>query len=145
MSSFVIVYNNIITTLQNDSALSTFCNTKWGKALTVLKVFKQRVEINLADLPIIIVTRPSVDKEFLVNARDADHIVRLCAGFHQTDREKAMEEMIEFEEKIDDALMADHTRGGNAKDTNPKASVNDEGEFHPVYFMVMDVGIKHRR
>lgn len=145
MSSFVTVYNNIITTLQNDSALAAFCDAKWGKMLTVLKVFKKRVEVNLADLPVILVTRPNIDKEFLINARDADNIVRLYAGFHQTDREKAMEEMIEFEEKIDDALMVDHTRGGNAKSTNPKTSANDEGEFHPVYFMVMDVAIKHRR
>lgn len=145
MSSFTTVIDNIVTTLQNDSALSAFCVAKWGKALTVKKVYKKRVEINLNELPIILVTRPSVEKEFLIGARDADHIVRLYAGFHQTDREKAQEEVIEFEEKIDDALLVDHTRGGTATNTNPKSSVNDEGENHPAYFMAMDVAIKHRR
>lgn len=145
MSSFTNVIANIVTTLENDSALATFCNTKWGKALTVKKIFQRRTEVGLNDLPLILVTRPSVDKEFLVGARDADNIVRLYAGFHQTDKEKAADEIIEFEEKIDDALMVDHIRGGYAKDTNPRASANDEGEYHPVYFIVMDVAIKHRR
>lgn len=145
MSSFVLPYNNIVTTLQNNSALSTFCNDKWGKALTVKKVYKKRIEINLDELPIILVTRPSVEKEFLIGARDADHIVRLYCGFNQADREKAQEEIVEFEEKIDDALMVDHTRDGTATNTNPKSSVNDEGENHPSYFILMDVAIKHRR
>lgn len=145
MSSFTNIITNIVTTLQNDAALAAFCSTKWGKTLTIKKIFKKRVEINISELPIILVTRPSLDKEFLVGVKDADNVVRLYCGFHQTDREKALDETIEFEEKIDDALMVDHTRGGLAINTNPKVSANDEGEFHPVYFIAMDVAIKHRR
>lgn len=145
MASFVAIINNLVTTLDGDSALSAFCTAKWGKALKVLKIFKRRTEISANDLPIILVTRPDENKEFLIGARDVDHNVRLYAGFQQDDRENALEEMIEFEEKIDDALLVDHTRGGNAINTHPRASVNDEGEYHPVYFMVMDVAIKQRR
>lgn len=145
MSSFTAVINNIVTTLQNDSALTAFCTAKWGKALKVMKVYKRRVEISAEDLPVILITRPQVEKEFLVGARDADNMVRLYAGFQQDDREKALDEIIEFEETLDDALLVDHTRGGNAINTDPKASVNDEGEYHPVYFLAMDVAIKHRR
>lgn len=145
MSSGITIMNNIVTTLQNDSALAAFCTTKWGKALKVMKVYKRRIEISAEDLPIILITRPQVEKEFLVGARDVDNIIRLYAGFQQDDREKALDEIIEFEETIDDALLVDHTRGGNAINTAPKASVNDEGEYHPVYFIAMDVAIKQRR
>ena len=145
MASFTTVIANIVTTLQTDANLASFCSSKWGKALTVKKVFRKRAEINLSELPIILITRPYLDKEFLVGVKNADNIVRLYCGFHQTDREKALDETIEFEEKIDDALMVDHTRNGTAIDTNPQPSVNDEGENHPAYFMVMDVKIKHRR
>lgn len=141
----MVIVNNIVTTLQNDPALTTYCTAQWGKALNVLKVYKRRIEISAEDLPIILITRPQVEKEFLVGARDADHMVRLYAGFQQDDREEALDEIIEFEEKIDDALLVDHTRGGNAINTDPKASVNDEGEYHPVYFIAMDVAIKQRR
>lgn len=145
MSSGITIMNNIVTTLQSDSAVAAFCTAKWGKALKVLKVYKRRIEISAEDLPIILITRPQVEKEFLVGARDVDNIIRLYAGFQQDDREKALDEIIEFEETIDDALLVDHTRGGNAINTAPKASVNDEGEYHPVYFIAMDVAIKQRR
>ncbi|GAB63103.1 MAG: hypothetical protein DWB56_06725 [Candidatus Jettenia sp.] len=146
MASFTSLIDHIATTLQNNAPLTSFCDAKWGKALSVLKAFKQRIEINLNDLPVILITRPSLEKNFLVNiTRDGAHTVRLYAGFHQTDWAKALNEMVEFEEKIDDALLTDYTRGGLAINTIPKSSVNDEGEFHPVYFIVMEVEIKHRR
>lgn len=145
MSSFTAIISNIVTTLQNDADIASFCTTKWGKALTVMKVYKRRIEISAEDLPIVLITRPQADKKSLIGARDVDNTVRLYAGFQQDDREKALDEIIEFEEKIDDALLVDHTRGGNAINTDSKASVNDEGEFHPVYFIAMDVLVKHRR
>lgn len=145
MSTFIDVINELVTTLQNDTALSSFSQTKWGKSLTVKKIFKERTEINTRDLPIILITRPSLEKSFLTGARDGAHTVRLYCGFHQNDRRRALEEFIEFEEKIDDALLNSQALESITLTINPLASANDEGKYHPVYFMVMDVEIRHRR
>lgn len=145
MATFTKVIDNLIDTLKDNNALSSFVTEKWGKPLTVRKVFRNRIDISTEALPIIFVTRPSVKKDFTLSTRDGDHIVRLYCGFYQDDTSKALDEMVEFEEKIDDALLVDETRGGNAIDTVPEASDNDEGKFHPTYFMVMHMLIKHRR
>lgn len=145
MPTFNDVIANLVTTLEGDSALSTFCTNKWGASLTVPRLYKNRTEIQVSELPVALITRPEVKKNFLIGARDAEHRVRIYLGFRQEDKLKAQEELIEVEELIDDALLADHTRGGKAIDTMPEASANDEGSFHPVYFLVMDVLIKHRR
>ena len=145
MPTFNDVLDNLVTTLEGDSALSAFVTAKWGKSLTVLRVYKNRQEIQISELPVALVTRPEVRKNFLIGARDGEHRVRIYLGFRQEDRLEAQAELIEAEELIDDALLVDQTGGGKAIDTKPAESINDEGSYHPVYFMVMDVLIKHRR
>lgn len=143
--SFVDTLNNIKTTLENDANLQAFCQEKWGKALTVKKVFKQRTEIHLNEFPLVLITRPTRRaQEGLTRRKDNDHTVRLYAGFNQKDREKAQEETIGFEEAIDNAVIADRTRGGTAADTAFVSSQNDEGLFHPVYFQVIEFDILKR-
>lgn len=139
MSSFTNIITNIGTTLQNDSALSSFCSAKWGKTLKVLPLYKNRVEINLEELPIVLITRPQNKKEFIVGGRAYEHTIRLYCGFNQSDRSKSLEEIIGFEEAIEAALLVDRNRGGYAIDTDPQSTVNDEGAFHPSYFSVTDV------
>lgn len=140
MASFTAVITNIVTTLQNDAALTSFCMEKWGKALTIQREFKRRAELNLENLPIIFITRPSVERVFLMGeARELRHTVRLYCGFHQSDKTMAIDESVEFEERIVEALLLDITRGGNAIDTDPQTSINDEGEYHPIYFMILDL------
>lgn len=139
MSSFTNIITNIVTTLKNDTALSSFCNEKWDKSLTVLPVYKNRVEINKSDLPVILITRPTNKKSFIVGGRSYEHTVRLYCGFHQTDRSKALNEIIGFDEAIETALLADRNRGGYAIDTDPQDTANDEGPIHESYFLVMDV------
>lgn len=145
MGSFTAVIDNLATTLTNSAALQAFCQAKWGKSVTVGKAFRQRTEIGLSDLPIILITRPAVTKLFRIGARDGIHTVRLYAGIHQPDKLKALAEFIELEEKIDDALLAPDSNILGAISLSPIASQNDEGEFHPVYFTVMEVEISHRR
>jgi len=146
MSSFKDVVNNLVTTLQNDSDMSTFCKAKWNKNLSVKKVFKERNEINYNDLPIILITRPSIEKSFRIGGdRENKNIVRLYCGFLQNDKRQALDEFIEFEEIIDDVLLKDSMRGNYALDTDPVSSINDEGKYHPIYFMVMDVEILQYR
>lgn len=145
MSSFTTVIDNLATTLTNNSALAAFCSAEWGKTLTVIKAYRQRQEISLSDLPLILITRPAVIKQFRIGARDGTHTVRLYAGFYQPDKTRALNEFIGFEEKIDDALLAADPNTIGAITISPLASQNDEGEFHPVYFTVMDAEITHRR
>ncbi|MFA5354213.1 MAG: hypothetical protein WC291_08280 [Thermodesulfovibrionales bacterium] len=143
--SFTTVLSNLATTLQNNAALASFCTTKWGKALTVKRVYHKRTEINISDLPILLITRPMMDKKFYIGARDGHHTVRLYLGFRQEDREKAQAELVEAEELVDDAMMAVIPSSLGALNLVPQGSQNDEGEYHPVYFTVMDVMIHHRR
>lgn len=148
MGSFTEVIDNIKTTLEGNTALTTFCTTKWGKVATVLKSYRYRTEIHIDELPVILITRPSLDKTQVAlgsKMRNGDNLVRLYIGFKQDDRTKALDEMIGLEEKIDDALMVDPFRGGKAESTLPTQSANDEGPVNSIYFTVMEINIKHRR
>jgi len=146
MSSFTTVIDNIVTTLQNDAPLDAFCKSKWGKPISVKKIFKKRAELSIQNLPKILITRPLTEKSFLINtSRESKNTVRLYCIFYQTDKRKALNELIEFEEKIDDAILMQSSETLGAISINPKGSENDEGEWHPVYAIVMDVEIQHRR
>ena len=140
-------FNDVIEELENNllsyAPLNNFCSGKWSRSLTVQTSYVNRVEIPLNHLPIIVITRPSVEKSFLINTRDGKHIVRLYCGFHQSERDKALQELVGFEENIDDALTKSIFE--KVMSLHPQASVNDEGKNHPNYFIVMDLLIQHRR
>ena len=143
--SFVPTLADVVETLQDDTDLQAFAVTKWGKEITVKRAYKRRIEIKLSELPIILVTRPRrTAREGLARRKDYQHTVRLYAGFHQVDRDKANDELIEFEELIDAALVKDRTRSNTASDTELNAAENDEGENHPSYFSVLDYEILKR-
>jgi len=146
MPSFIEVVNDLVSALQANTALDTFCKEKWNKSLLIKKMFKYRTEIQITDLPIILVTRPQkLSKDFPIGNREYEDTVRLYCGFHQPDRDIAQDEMIEFEEKIDDAVLEDRDRNGLVLDTNVTMTVTDEGYFHPVYFVVKEVTIETRK
>ncbi len=109
------------------------------------KVFKQRVEVSISELPIVLITRPQRStEEGLARRKDNEHTVRLYAGFHNTDRETALDNLLYYEEYIDAAVTADPERGGTAASTEFVTSQNDEGLFHPVYFTVIELRIQKR-
>ena len=143
MGSFNDALDAIKTTLEGNAALQSFCTSNFNAALTVKRVFKRRTEISA--FPVILMTRPEVKKMFLVGARDGTHTVRLYCGFHQPDKEKAQDNIVDFEELIDDALLAQEPETLSAMNIKPTISVNDEGMYHPHYFIVMDVEVHHRR
>ena len=144
-NTFTNIIDNLKTTLTNDVALNAYATAKWGKVVTARTEYRHRPEIQNSELPIILITRPAVKKEFLINVRETLSTVRLYCGFYETDKDKAQEEIVQFEELIDDAILVDWTRGGYAIMTNPVASENDEGIYHPSYFIVMDIEIRFRR
>lgn len=145
MNSLTTDLEKIVTLLSNDSALESFCRSKWKKPLTVEKSFKARTEVHISKLPIIIITRPTVKKSFLTGARDGAHISRFLCGFPQAHPAKILDEFIQFEEIIDDTLLSVHPETLGFKEINPLSSVNDEGIYKPSCFMVMEVELQHRR
>ncbi len=145
MSSFADVINSLKEKLETNPTLSQFCADNWGRGITVKTVFKQRTEINTSDLPLILITRPSVQKAFRIGVRDATHTIRLYCGFFEKDRRKALTNFVGFEEAIDDALLQINPDEIGAIEIRPTISINDEGIYHPVYFIVMEVEILHRR
>ena len=146
MPSFNDAIAQLVSILQNDAGLSTFCTDKWGKAHTVGKRFRRRSEINATEYPLIFITRPDVKKAYrLSGGQENENTVRLYCGFQQDDREKVLDEVVEFEEKINDVLCANQRLNETAKEVHPEDSVNDEALYHPSYFIVMDVRIVHRR
>lgn len=142
MGSFVDVINNLVNTLQSDSTLDTFCREEWGKSLTIKKVFKKREEVGLTEFPLVMITRPQVSVEQENNiAYERKNTIRLYVGFHQPNREAALDEIIELEEMIEKALVQDMSVGGTVDMIIPGSSVNDEGYFHPVYFIAKEFEI----
>lgn len=138
------------TTLLDDVDLTAFCHTNFGTRLTIKRSFRDREEIGMDECPIILITRPSVERENGLNRRSrGSHSARLYFGFYQPDtsgdsREAGTDTAVEFEELIETALSADITLNGTVSSIVPGSSVNDEGTMHPIYFGVMDVTLKKR-
>jgi hypothetical protein len=140
--SFTATLDNLVSTLTNDAALQAFATAAWGKPITVHAGYKQRMEIGAEELPVIRITRPQVEPDTKSANRIALHKVRLYCGFYQPDLELAVSETIQYEELIRAALVVDRRRGQTAQATVPGDSANDEGTYHPSYFLVMDVDIQ---
>jgi hypothetical protein len=138
MPSFKGTLDDLIAAIRTYGPLKTFCREKWNKTLVVKKMFKFRTEIKLEDLPLIFVTRPNKKS----GSSEATHTARLYCGFHQPDREVSQDEMIEFEELIEEAVIIDKERNKLALYTEPKQTITDEGYFHPVYFCIKEINIE---
>ena len=125
--------------------LSDFVSENFSRSLTIRFAYRFRDELNVGDLPALIITRPRVSKRFATGVRDGSHTVMLYLVFHQDDREKGAEQLITFEELLDDAIVDDVTLGGAVISAVPKETVNDEGKHHPVYCIVTEIELQHRR
>lgn len=141
----------LVSSLQTDEALDSFCTDTWGKSVTVKRLFKWRTEISPTERPFIAVTRPDVDNKYeMSGGRLNTNTVRLYLAFQQDDREQAQRNVIEFEELVDDALtknyrLKDAAGNPTIKSLYPTRSANDEGMYHPYYHIVKDVEIEHKR
>ena len=149
--SFNTALDRLVGLITADTSLQSFALAKWQKRFTVRREFRNRVQVNTSELPLIMLTRPSVTKEFRISGgRDNVNTVRLYILFQQDERAKAQSEIVEVEELIDDCLAANYRiKDANGdplvKNVKPGDSVNDEGMFHPVYGIVMDVDIEQYR
>lgn len=145
MSSVFDALKALKNTLETDPALSSFAMHDFYRELSVRLAYRNRDELNVGDLPVIIITRPRVTKQFRTGVVDGDHTVMMYMVFTQEDREKATEELITFEELVDDAIRSNNTLNGTAINVTPVESVNDEGKNHPIYCIVTELTIQHRR
>lgn len=143
--SFVNNINAIKIRLENHAGLNSFCQNTFGKTLNVQKVYKNRKEIQLDDLPIVMITRPRKALTVSGEAPKKEQSVYLYAGFKQDDQEQALENSIQFEEYLEQAVIAKtQIQGDMGMAVFVDDTANDEGMFHPVYFMVMHLKVKCR-
>jgi hypothetical protein len=147
--SFNTTLDDLTTALEGNAALLTYCNTRFGKAHVVKRMFKQRTEIGLEELPIILMTRPMIKPApWRPAERDYTHTIMLYCGFYCEDREAAQGILVEFDEVIDAAVLeykAPNELPAGITDIDPQDTVNDEGIYHPVYFFVKAVEISETR
>ena len=145
MASFNDAIDALITLLETNPALTAFSLAKWQKRITVLAVYKDRLEVHDSELPLIMIVRPQVTPSYLENKVYGGHVVSLTYGFLQNDKLKGQPEAIEFEEKITDALLLDPSLGGVTENVTPGGTVVDAGRNHPRYFGVKSVDVMHKR
>jgi len=141
----------LVENLPKYQPLQDYAQEHFDRVFTVTRKFKPRDQLQPADLPLIMVTRPKVAKTYKTGARDGSHTISLYVGFFQPDEEnedaleKAQIHTVRIEELIDDFFMANYNLGSTVQEAMPTTSENDEGFFHPVYFNRMDVIVNHRR
>lgn len=136
--SFIATIQDLCDTLAADLSLQAYSQTKWGRTVTVRRIFKKRTEIPLDELPVILVVWGGVDE----GGQEDVHHIGLFSGFYQDDHEKAQTENIEFNEYIRAAVTADRERNKLALYTRPKAVVTDVGMNHPTYWSSREVDIE---
>lgn len=143
--AFVEKFKAMAVRIENNQPLQHFCQVNFNRTLKVIKVFKNRTEINKDELPIAMLTRPGVNRTFAGGTSKKDQSVFIYFGFRHEDREKAVELSIEVEELLQIAVM---TKSTNINDrpmaVMPVDTTTDQGKFHPVHFLVMECLVKDR-
>lgn len=140
---FSALSNQIIATIQASAAVSTVAG-RTGKSLTVRVGYKVRQEINVSDLPIVMIVRPERKLESIA-ARQYGHEFVIFVGLNCETREDAPGLLDDLENAIEDALVENYSLNGTAVDVNFIGSSNDMGMYHPVYFTSMQFNIQARK
>ena len=137
--SFTTVLDYLAAQLAADTRIASLFP---GSAVTCVRRFKQRAEIVGADLPLIMITRPTATaKAETYIGGFKDHAVYLYCGFVSEDRDEAQNLLIQWEEAIDACIMKDPTLGSRVVFVDPGQCLSDEGKYHPVYFFVKELKI----
>ncbi|WP_305046328.1 hypothetical protein [Geoalkalibacter sp.] len=127
--------------LEGSGVLQAFCRSRWNKPLAVRQTYRQRREIKLTDLPLILITRPAVTPDPTYGFREPEHTVRLYAGFYQPDADRGALELIAFEEAVAETVMG-LDLGEPCLGVTIDQSRNDEGALAPSFFTIIDLSIK---
>ncbi len=142
---FAEILQQIKATLEADADLTAYALQKWEKKPTVKVTYRNREEIASADLPVIMITRPSVrrSRETFGDIKRVNR-VRLYAGFYQPDSSRRQAELIETEELILSALEKDTDLLAMIDSMTPADSANDEGSLGECCFTVQDIEIEEK-
>jgi len=144
--SFIAVLNALASQINGDANVQAFCQAKWAKNLVAKVSFRNRTEVHMDSLPILLITRPKVGKRHDASAgQEGLHSVRLYFGFYQPDQDKVVAEQIGLEELIEDAINRDTSLGDTADEVTILDSANDEGKKHPSCFTVMALDVLFQR
>lgn len=144
--SFSAVLTQIKKALEEDTILAAFVQAKWEKPLTVKITWRNREEISASDLPLIMITRPT-----LSSSRDTyqkitgKSVVRFYAGFYQNDEDLRQLELVEFEEQIFDAVARSEELKSMINSMTPAGGANDEGALGDTCFTIQQIEIETRR
>lgn len=148
MISFTDKLKAIKVRLENNQALQDFCLQQFNKPLKVKRLYKTPDEVALTEVPLIFITRPSVQREWQGAVSGKKNTVSVYGIFHWTDEsdaglEAAADLLIEFEELIEAAAGA-HTKidGDQPMAVMPGNSANDEGMHHPLFCVNVDFIVK---
>lgn len=145
-NSFTDVVDLIVSALKNNADLASFCTTNFKEALIVRKGIKRREEIGVHELPIVMVTVSGQQTSYGAGRLlYREYTVRFFCGFRQEDRTKAPDQVLKFEELIEQAVLTDAALNGDASSSTPGDSAYDEGFFHPVYFQVKEFKVMVER
>ena len=146
--SAISYINAVKARIEGNAALQAYFEEQFGRRLTVKKSYKNREEINVGDLPVLMITRPQVGRSVSGNVTTRSHELLLYLGFHYPntdDLELPLEYFIEIDERLADAVARKTDLADDrAMYVIVGESANDEGAFHPVYFQTMHLTIKER-
>ena len=145
-TTFLDVLDRAKSLIEGSADLQALCLAKWNRTMTVEIGYRARREIAFSELPLALLTRPQVTGRERVRAgREGKHTIRIYAGFTQTDAAAGARHLIEFEEKLEDALTENNPFKDLALEAEVGESVNDEGTQPPAYFLVMQLHVLYRR
>lgn len=137
--SFIEVTDKIKQTLVDDQDLANYVSSTFsGKFLTVIKAFKNKQEINVADLPVAMIVRPAraYHSQVIGASPYFESTVLLYIGFYCENRDQSQDILVAMDEKIEAALYKNRSLSGKVQQTMLEAVESDVGQFHPHYFFV---------
>jgi hypothetical protein len=145
MTTFNTSLDALVDLLADSDTLRDYAVAHWQNAFTVRREDRNHIPIDPADLPLILVMRPQVTKTLVVGGRDTNHTLKLYVLFKQLDSVTAQTESVEIEEMIDDLLLATEPDTLGMKMLDPTGSRTDDAASPPIYSIIMDVEVWHRR
>ncbi len=144
--AFTDVIDDIVDTLEDeDGDFQEYCLDTFGKLAIIKQTYVDRAEISEADLPLVSIALPGIEKDKVLNTKDKTYTLNIWIYFLQNDPYAALANFTELDELVDEALLADHTRGGDAINTIPVSSQTDGGVDHPVYTILQETQIRYRK
>jgi hypothetical protein len=136
--SFISTLAKIKQIIDEDENLQAFVSGNFDRPLSVRITYKERLEINKSELPVIIMTRPEKALNELNGTVGAfqNHTVLMYIGFHCHNQLTGQIMLIQFEELVEAAIMKNQNAEGVNVNFTPGPSRNDQGANHPEYFLV---------